>query len=62
MPSLFKKTNRKKTIEYYEPNERIDPISGEVCLDIIEDDRFTFWLYAYFDEKFYFQGLHSYCK
>ena len=60
--SLFAKTNHKKFIKYYKSKEGYDPETGEVILDLIEDDSFSYWNYLYKDRTFKLIEVLTYCK
>jgi hypothetical protein len=60
--SLFVKTDKKKSITYFQPNNNDSVESDKLILDIIEDDSFSFWVFEYINGDFIFQEIHTYCE
>lgn len=59
--TVFAKTNRKKAFVFDKPN-RITS-GGKIILNVIEDDRFSFWIYQYVDGMFSLKEMYDfYCK
>jgi hypothetical protein len=56
--TLFSKSGKKKTFNYFKPNNR----DNEMIIYNIEDDSFSFWIYKYIQGDFVFQGLHTHCE
>lgn len=48
--NLFKKTKYKKKYSFYEPSERTEDDSGDIVIDIYEDDSYTQWNYRLIDK------------
>lgn len=49
---LFKRTKCKRKFNFYQSQERINDSSGDVIIDIYEDDSYTQWNYRLINEKF----------
>lgn len=58
---LFSKTRKTKNITYYEPKSGMNPKTEEPILDVIEEDRFSIWVYNYVDDDFTLDSHHTNC-
>ncbi len=58
--SIFKKTNSKINVVFFEPSNKIQR-SSEIVLDVIEDDSFSVWVLEN-NGKFNVIDSFSYCK
>lgn len=60
--TIFRKTNLRKKVNWYEPNEYNKKEGGKINLDMIEDDTFSLWVFNYKDNKFKMIEERSNCK
>ena len=58
---FFKRTNQTKEVKRYKPFDGFDKM-GNLILESIEDDSFSFWVYQYSNNEFFLKEMYTYCN